>query len=198
VKAWEKTDNNVAGTSDMTLIKEQLELLKQLIPSAKKVGILFNTSESNSEIQVKKVEELAPDFSLEVVKVVVTNVNEIPQSIQELLNNVDVLYVPTDNLIVSSMPIVSKIATDNKVAVISSEEGSVKSGALACQGIDYEKLGYKTGELAVKVLNGEKVSDIPVTMLDETQIIVNEDTLKSLSMKKTDNKDILYIKTDKN
>ncbi|HAG43241.1 MAG TPA: ABC transporter substrate-binding protein, partial [Clostridium sp.] len=63
---------------------------------------------------------------------------------------------------------------------------------------DYEKLGYKTGELAVKVLNGEEISNIPVTMLDETQIIVNEDTLESLSLKKIDDKNIIYIKTEKN
>jgi len=144
------------------------------------------------------LKEYASKNNYKVVEKGVSSSNEVNQAMSSLVGNIDVLYVPTDNLIVSSMPMVSKIATDNKVPVISSEDGSVKAGALACQGIDYEKLGYITGELAVKVLNGEKVSDIPVTMLDETQIIVNEDTLKSLSMKKTDNKDILYIKTDKN
>ena len=96
------------------------------------------------------------------------------------------------------MPIVSKIATDNKIPVIASESGSVESGALACQGIDYEKLGYKTGELAIKVLDGEKISDMPVALLDETEIIVNEDTLKALSIEKPDDDNIVYIKTKGN
>lgn len=68
------------------------------------------------------------------------------------MGSVDVIYAPTDNLLASSMPIVSQLATKNKIPIIAAEEGMVKGGALACQGIDYEKLGYKTGEMAVKVL----------------------------------------------
>jgi len=198
VKSIDKPEGNVSGTSDYISIDKNLELIKTFIPNTKTIGVLYNTSEVNSKVQVDMLKEYASKNNYKVLEKGVSSSNEVNQAMSSLVGNIDVLYVPTDNLIVSSMPIVSKIATDNKVAVISCEEGSVKSGALACQGIDYEKLGYKTGELAVKVLNGEKVSDIPVTMLDETQIIVNEDTLKSLSMKKTDNKDILYIKTDKN
>lgn len=167
------------------------------IPDAKTIGVLYNTSEVNSKIQVDTLKEYASKNNYKVVEKGVSSSMEISQAMSSLVGKIDVLYVPTDNLIVSSMPIVSKIATNNKVPIISSEDGSVKSGALACQGIDYEKLGYKTGELAIKVLNGEEISNIPVTMLDETQIIVNEDTLKSLSLKKIDDKNITYIKTKK-
>lgn len=198
VKSINKPEGNVSGTSDYISIDKNLELIKTFIPNAKTIGVLYNTSEVNSKVQVDMLKEYASKNNYKVIEKGVSSSNEISQAMSSLVGNIDVLYVPTDNLIVSSMPIVSKIATDNKVPVISSEDGSVKSGALACQGIDYEKLGYKTGELAVKVLNGEKVSNIPVAMLDETQIIVNEDTLKSLSMKKTDDKNIIYVKTGKN
>lgn len=198
VKSIDKPEGNVSGTSDYISIDKNLELIKMFIPDAKTIGVLYNTSEVNSKIQVDTLKEYAYKNNYKVVEKGVSSSMEISQAMSSLVGKIDVLYVPTDNLIVSSMPIVSKIATNNKVPVISSEDGSVKSGALACQGIDYEKLGYKTGELAVKVLNGEEISNIPVTMLDETQIIVNEDTLESLSLKKIDDKNIIYIKTEKN
>ncbi len=198
VKSIDKPERNVSGTSDYISIDKNLELIKMFIPDAKTIGVLYNTSEVNSKIQVDTLKEYASKNNYEVVEKGVSSSMEISQAMSSLVGKIDVLYVPTDNLIVSSMPIVSKIATNNKVPVISSEDGSVKSGALACQGIDYEKLGYKTGELAVKVLNGEEIFNIPVTMLDETQIIVNEDTLNSLSLEKIDDKNITYIKTEKN
>lgn len=198
VKSIDKPEGNVSGTSDYISIDKNLELIKMFIPDAKTIGVLYNTSEVNSKIQVDTLKEYASKNNYKVVEKGVSSSMEISQAMSSLVGKIDVLYVPTDNLIVSSMPIVSKIATNNKVPVISSEDGSVKSGALACQGIDYEKLGYKTGELAVKVLNGEEISNIPVTILDETQIIVNEDTLESLSLKKIDDKNIIYIKTEKN
>lgn len=198
VKSIDKPEGNVSGTSDYISIDKNLELIKMFIPDAKTIGVLYNTSEVNSKIQVDTLKEYASKNNYKVVEKGVSSSMEISQAMSSLVGKIDVLYVPTDNLIVSSMPIVSKIATNNKVPVISSEDGSVKSGALACQGIDYEKLGYKTGELAIKVLNGEEISNIPVTMLDETQIIVNEDTLKSLSLEKIDDKNITYIKTEKN
>lgn len=198
VKSMDKPQVNISGTSDYISIDKNLELIKTFVPDAKTIGVLYNTSEVNSEIQVKMLKEYAAKNNYKVVEKGVSTSNEINQAMSSLVNNVDVLYVPTDNLIVSSMPIVSKIATDNKIPVIASESGSVESGALACQGIDYEKLGYKTGELAIKVLEGEKISDMPVALLDETEIIVNEDTLKALSIEKPDNDNIIYIKTKGN
>lgn len=198
VKSMDKPQGNISGTSDYISIDKNLELIKTFVPDAKTIGVLYNTSEVNSEIQVEMLKEYAAKNNYKVVEKGVSTSNEINQAMSSLVNNVDVLYVPTDNLIVSSMPIVSKIATDNKIPVIASESGSVESGALACQGIDYEKLGYKTGELAIKVLEGEKISDMPVALLDETEIIVNEDTLKALSIEKPDNDNIVYIKTKGN
>lgn len=198
VKSLDKPEGNLSGTSDYISIDKNLELIKTLVPKAKTIGVLYSTSEVNSKIQVEMLKKYASKNNYKVVEKGISSSNEINQAISSLSKNIDVLYVPTDNLIVSSMPIVSKIATYNKIPVIASEDGAVKSGALACQGIDYEKLGYKTGEIAVKVLNGEKVSNIPISTLDDTQIIINEDVLNLLSMKKPNDKDIVYIKSEKN
>lgn len=198
VKSLANPEANVSGTSDYIPIEKNLELIKTLIPNAKNIGVLYNTSEINSKIQVDKLKAYASENDYKVVEKGVSSSNEINQAMSSLVGNIDVLYVPTDNLIVSAMPLVSKLATEHKIPVIASEDGSVKSGALACQGIDYEKLGYKTGELAVKILEGEQVSNIPITFLDDTQIIINEDTLNALSIEKPDDENITYIHTDKN
>lgn len=198
VKSLEQPETNVSGTSDYLPIEKNLELIKTLIPDANSIGVLYNTSEVNSKVQVDMLKAYASENNYTVVEKGVSSANEINQAMSSLVGNIDVLYVPTDNLIVSSMPLVAKLATDNKVPVIASEDGSVKSGALACQGIDYEKLGYKTGELAVKVLKGEQVSTMPITLLDDTQIIINEDTLNALSIEKPANDNIVYITTAQN
>ncbi|MBS5787751.1 MAG: ABC transporter substrate-binding protein [Clostridioides difficile] len=195
VKSLEEPGGNVSGTSDYISIDKNLELVKKFAPKAKTIGVLYNTSEVNSKIQVDNLKKYAAKNNYTVVEKGVSASSEVNQAMSSLVGKIDVLYVPTDNLIVSSMPIVSKIANSNKIPVLASEEGSVSSGALACQGIDYEKLGYKSGELAVKVLKGEEISNIPIATLDETQIIVNKDTLKALSLNKPKDDNIVYIKT---
>lgn len=195
VKTLEKPGGNVSGTSDFVSVDKGLELLKIFAPKAKTIGVMYNTSEVNSKVQVDALKEYASKNGFKVVEKGVTTSNEVNQGISSLVGKIDVLYVPTDNLVASSMPIVSKIATENKIPVIAAESGPVEKGALACQGINYEKLGYKTGEMAVKILNGESVSDMPVATLDDTDIIVNEDILKALGMEKPSNDNISYVKT---
>lgn len=195
VKTLEKPGTNVSGTSDFVSVDKGLELLKIFAPKAKTIGVMYNTSEVNSKVQVDALKEYASKNGFKVVEKGITNSNEVNQGISSLVGKIDVLYVPTDNLVASSMPIVSKIATENKIPVIAAESGPVEKGALACQGINYEKLGYKTGEMAVKILNGESVSDMPVATSDDTDIIVNEDILKALGMEKPSNENISYVKT---
>jgi putative tryptophan/tyrosine transport system substrate-binding protein len=195
VKALEKPETNVSGTSDYLSADKQLDLIKMFVPKTKRIGVLYNTSEINSEVQVNQLREYAQKNSYEVIAVGITSTNEVTQAISSLLGKIDVLYVPTDNLVVSAMPIIVQKTLEKKIPVIASESGSVEVGALATQGIDYYKLGYKTGEMAVKVLKGEDVSKMPISRADETKIIVNEDSLKALSIEKIDSKDILYIKS---
>lgn len=182
VKTLDKPETNVTGTSDNVPIEKQFELLKQLVPDSKKVGILFNTSEANSEIQVEAAKKAAPSFGLEILTTGVTNVNEIPQALDTLLGKIDVLYVPTDNLVVSSMPIISSQCFKKNLPIIGSERGQVEAGALATTGIDYYKLGFQTGLSAVEVLNGKSPKDIPVTTLKDMQLVINTDAAKKLNI----------------
>lgn len=182
VKNLEKPDTNVTGTSDNVPIEKQLQLLKQLVPNSKTVGVVYNTSESNSEVQIESLKKAAPDFNLQVVAAGVTNVNEIPQALNSMLGKIDIFYVPTDNLVASSMPIIVNQCYSKAIPVIGSEKGEVTNGALATTGIDYFKLGFQTGLIAADILNGKAVKDIPITTLSEMQIVINTDAAKKLNI----------------
>lgn len=181
-ESLEKPGTNVTGTSDSVPIETQFDLLKKLVPNAEKVGVLYNTSESNSEIQVNNAKAAAPDFGLEIVSAGITNINDIPQSLSSLFGNMDVLYVPTDNMVASSMPIIADLCFKNNVPVIGSESGHVEQGALATTGIDYYKLGYQTGLVAVEVIGGKKPAEVPITTLSEMQLVVNTDAAVKLNV----------------
>jgi putative tryptophan/tyrosine transport system substrate-binding protein len=182
VKSLDKPETNVTGTSDNVPIEKQFELLKKLVPDAKKVGILYNTSEPNSEIQVNSAKATAPSFDLEIIASGITSTNDIPQTLSSIIDNIDVLYVPTDNMVASSMAILNDQCFKNGIPIIGSERGQVENGALATTGIDYYKLGFQTGLNAVEVLNGKLPKEIPVTMLNEMQLVVNTDAAEKLNI----------------
>lgn len=193
----DKPSKNVSGTSNFVPVDKSLKILDILLPKAKTIGVIYNTSEVNSKVQVDNLKKYADKKGFKVVEKGISSSSEITQAASSLIGNVDVIYAPTDNLLASSMPIVSQLATQNKIPIIAAEEGMVKGGALACCGIDYKKLGYKTGEMAVKVLkDNAKTSDMPITSLGETNLIINEDILKLLSIDKPSAKNITYVKTE--
>lgn len=181
-KSMQNSGNNVTGTSDAVPISNQFELLKKLVPNAKKVGILYNTSESNSELQINEAKNIAPNFNLEIVPVGITSVNEATPALNTLLEKIDVLYTPTDNLVASSMPIIVEKCMKKNIPVIGSEKSHVSAGAIATVGIDYFKLGFQTGLIAAEVIEGKKPSDIPLSTLNEMQLVINTDSIKKLNI----------------
>lgn len=181
-KSLDKPGTNVTGTSDAAPMERQFELLKKLIPNAKKVGILYNTSERNSEIQVDAAKQLSGKFGFEIIAKGVTNTNEVPQVLDSLIKKIDVLYVPTDNLVASAIAIISEKCIEKNIPVVGSEKGQVEGGALATEGIDYYKLGFQTGLMAVEVLGGSKTQDMPITMLKDTTLTINADTAEKLNI----------------
>ncbi len=195
VKSLEVPNTNVSGTCDYVPVNRQLELVKKLVPNAKRIGVIYNTSEVNSEVQVNELKKYSKDYGYSVVAVGVTSTNEVNTAISSLVNKVDVLYAPTDQLVVSSMPIIVQKTLEKNIPIIASEKGSVESGALATCGINYYELGYKSGEMAVEVLKGEDISKMPIKIGEELDIIINEDTLKNLSINKPNDEKIVYIET---
>ncbi len=165
---------NITGTTDMSPLEEQLNLLKNLLPKAKKVGFLYNPSEQNSVSLLKQFAILAKERQLQVIEKGVNTVNDMNLALNSLLGQVDVLYIPTDNLVTSSESLLIQQANRKNVPVIASVESSVKKGALATVSIDYEKLGYQTGERILEILKGKSPNQIKVEGLRETTLVINE------------------------
>ena len=182
VESNEAPGVNLSGTSDRTPVEEQLKLLKQILPEVQTVGILYNSSEANSEIQAGEAIAACDTLGLSYKEGTVTNVNDIQQVVQSIVTDVDALYIPTDNTFASAMPLVASITDIEKIPVICGEIGMVKGGGLATIGIDYYKLGQQTGEMAIRVLEGEDVSTMPIEFPDTIDICINLDTAEKIGV----------------
>lgn len=182
VENTEKSGTNVAGTSDAVPIDNQLTLMKNLLPEVNKVGIIYNTSEINSEVQIEQIKELAPSRGLEIIVAGVSNTNEISQALQSIIGDVDVIYALTDNVAASAMPLITTEAMDRGKAVIGAEAAHVEAGALATDGINYYDLGFQTGLMAAKVLGGDDIRQMPVSTLSNMELVINETAVEKLAI----------------
>lgn len=185
VESNEAPGGNITGTSDLTPVKEQISLLKKILPDAKTVGVIYCTAESNSEIQAKMAKEAIEAEGMTAVDYTVSSSNEIQTVVTSMVGKVDAIYAPTDNTIAAGMTTVAMIANENKIPTICGEEGMVKAGGLATYGIDYYELGYLTGKQAVKILTeGADVSKMPIEYLplEKCKLSVNEETAKTLGI----------------
>lgn len=185
VESNEAPGGNVSGTSDLTPVKEQIDLLQKILPDAKTVGILYCTAESNSEIQANMAKEAIEAAGMKAVDYTVSSTNEIQTVVNSMVGKVDAIYAPTDNTIASGMATVSMVANDNGIPIICGEEGMVKAGGLATYGINYYELGYLTGQQAVKILaEGEDISKMPIQYqsIDQCKLTVNKETAEKLGM----------------
>ncbi len=184
IKDPNKPGTNVTGTTDMNPIDRQVELLQTIFPKAKTVGVIYNSSEVNSQIQVNLLKKIAEKKGLAVKEATVSSVNDIQQAAQGLTaQKVDVVYVPTDNVLASAIPVLVKVTNEARIPVIAAEAGEVQKGALATIGIDYYKLGYQSGLMAVKILRGEaKPQDMPIETQKDMKTYVNEASAKALGV----------------
>lgn len=181
-KDWKSSGTNVTGTSDKVPVDEQIDLLKQLIPKAETIGVIYNTSETNSVIQVDELKAVATAKGLNIKEIGVTNVNEINQNLSSALSEIDVLYTPTDNTVASGYALVGNLCVKNNVPIIGAEEAVVDKGGLASIGIDYYKLGKEAGYKAVEVLEGKAPSDIEITTLSEMSFTINTDVADKIGI----------------
>lgn len=185
IRSNEKPDTNVTGASDLTPIKEQMELLVKLLPDAKTVGILYSSAEDNSYFQAEIAKKELDKLGLKYKEYTVSNSNEIQTVVESMAGKVDVIYTPTDNIIASGMPTVTMVATEHKIPCIAGESGMIENGGLATYGIDYYNLGKLSAKMAAKILRGEaKPQDMPIEYLkvSECKLSVNEEVAEKLNI----------------
>ncbi len=182
VESSDMPGTNVSGTSDEAPIDLQLALLKDLGITPNTIGFIYNTSEKNSEIQLEILKVEAEKLGWTVKALGITSLTEIEQGIDVLLDDVDVLYTPTDNMVASAIQLVANKSLQKQVPVLAAEPAHVEGGALATCGVDYFALGKQTGIMASKVLNGEDVSTMPIEKAKNPQVTINKATADALGL----------------
>jgi putative ABC transport system substrate-binding protein len=183
VKNMDRPETNLTGTTDMAPVSEQIKLIQDIKPSVKNVGVIYNTGEVNSVVQVDLAKEAAKQLGLKIIEAVATNTSEVSQAVKSLVGKVDAIYVPTDNVVVAALEAVIQVAEENKILVVSGEKDSVVRGAVSTMGLDYYKLGQQTGEMALKILSGKaKPQDMTVESQNQTDIIINLKAAKAMGI----------------
>ena len=182
IKSENNPGNNITGVSDRTPIKQQLEVMKQILPKMKKVGILYTASEDNSVKQAQEAEKLAKELGLEVKVSTVANTNDIQQVTETLAAETDAIFVPIDNTIASAMATVVKVTDAKKVPVFPSSDTMVTDGGLLGIGVDQYKIGIETAKVIAKVLKGADTKTMPIVLANEGVIYLNEAKAKQLGI----------------
>jgi putative ABC transport system substrate-binding protein len=183
VKSVESTETNCTGTSDVLNLEAQMKMIRAFLPDAKKIGIIYTTSEPNSISHLEKFKALAPTYGFEIVEVGVTNASEVASAAASVVGKgVDCINNFTDNNVVDNLASVVQAANKAKIPVFGSEVEQVKNGCLASESIDYVSLGRETGKIAAEILNGKKPSDIPVALISDTTPVFNQEVLDTLGL----------------
>lgn len=185
MKSEKSPDSNITGTNDRGPLEKQLLLIKEITPNIKKLGTIYNSSEINSVIQAKKLKEACEPLGIELVELTVNSVNDVQQVAEGFLGGkVDAVFIPTDNIIASSIPTVMAIADKEKIPVYGAEVGHVRSGVLASESISFYDIGHKAGLMAADILEGKKqIKDIPVEGADKSGLYINKAEMERLGIK---------------
>ncbi|MBF5007364.1 ABC transporter substrate-binding protein [Diaphorobacter caeni] len=173
VKNWEPSKTNVTGVSDLLKLEPQIDLIKKVVPNAKKVGMVFNPGEANSAVVVKELKTLLPKHGMTLVEAAAPRSVDVGTAARSLVGKVDVIYTNTDNNVVSAYESLVKVGQDAKLPLIASDTDSVKRGAIAALGVNYKDLGLQTGQMVVRLLKGEKPGTIKPEVSNKTELYVN-------------------------
>lgn len=184
VTSNEKPGGNVTGVSDAAPLEKQLEMIREFLPDAKKIGMIYNIGEVNGKLQVQQVEKLASKYNFKIVKKGVSATTEIATAAEQLAGDVDCIYNITDNMVVSATASITDKANAKNIPVFAAEDGQMKAGLLASDSISYEKLGEQAGSVAYDILvNGKKAGDIPVETAKDTTLYINKKVAEQLGIK---------------
>ncbi|MBF8969673.1 ABC transporter substrate-binding protein [Streptococcus sp. NLN76] len=181
IDSLEKPGGSMTGSTDASDVKGQLDLLLKVVPEAKTVGIFYNSSEVNSEVQAKEAEKILKDKGIKVVTKTVTTTNDVQQAVTSLAGQVDAIYFPLDNTVASTASTIGDVLKEAKVPAMGSDNAVIEA-ALFTYGVDYHAIGVQAGELAVDILKGEKPADLAVKTPEKASVAVNEEMAQALGI----------------
>ena len=174
VESFDRPNTNVTGTSDLTPVASQFELMQRILPDVQTVGIIFNAGEINAQIQVDWAMDKARELGLYYETITVASTADVAQAVEAIIGRVDVIYAPTCNTLAAAMSTVAMIADENGIPIIGGEESHVFLGALATEGINYYRLGRQASTMAAQILRGEAIpQEMPIQWQEDLNVVVN-------------------------
>ena len=184
VESREHPGGNVTGTSDQSsdAISTQINLIKKVLPKAKTIGILYTQSESNSVVQKEEAKRLLEEKGFTVVEKTILDSNNVKAAAESLMTEVDMVFVPTDNIISSTMETVKQVSIKHKVPVFGGSTEMIAVGGLYNYGTNYEELGRQTARMLVRVLKGEKPENIAVELPEKLELHTNQEMADALGI----------------
>ncbi len=168
-----KPGANVTGMSDLSPIGQHLDLVKEIMPDALKLGVIHNPGEANSVTLLELIRAEAPARGLEIAEAAAPRSADVLAAAQSLVGKVDAIYVPTDNTVVTALEAIIKVGTENQLPIFAGDTDSVPRGAMAALGFNYYDVGRQTGKMVLRVLEGEEPGAIPVEGVQITELYVN-------------------------
>ena len=184
VESREHPGGNVTGTSDQSsdAISTQINLIKKVLPKAKTIGILYTQSEPNSVVQKDEAKRLLEEKGFTVVEKTILDSNNVKVAAESLMAEVDMVFVPTDNIISSTMETVKQVSIKHKVPVFGGSTEMIAVGGLYNYGTNYEELGRQTARMLIRVLKGEKPENIAVELPEKLELHTNQEMADSLGI----------------
>ena len=183
VKSNSRPETNVTGVNDRGPVEKQVDMGLKFLPTAKRLGLIYSSSEVNSQIQADQAKAHAASIGLTVVERTVSSVNDIQQAAESMVGQVDFIYVPTDNVIASSIPTLVKVTDPAKIPVFVGADSMAKDGALGSLSVDFYKSGVQAGHMAADVLDGKiKTQDTAVEDPEVLEVIINKKSAETLGL----------------
>ncbi|MEH6470091.1 MAG: ABC transporter substrate-binding protein [Halopseudomonas sp.] len=173
VRNLDKPGKLITGITDLSPIDKHMALVLQVVPDAKRLGVLYNPGEANSVTLVAMVKDEAEKQGMTLVEGVATKSGDVLAAVRSLVGKVDAIYIPLDNTVVSALEAVIKVAEQNDIPIISGDTDSVTRGTIAAVGFNYYDVGLQTGKMVARVLNGEKPGDMPVERVQQLELYLN-------------------------
>ena len=184
VESREHPGGNVTGTSDQSsdAISTQINLIKKVLPKAKTIGILYTQSEPNSVVQKDEAKRLLEEKGFSVVEKTILDSNNVKAAAESLMAEVDIVFVPTDNIISSTMETVKQVSIKHKVPVFGGSTEMIAVGGLYNYGTNYEELGRQTARMLIRVLKGENPENIAVELPEKLELHTNQEMADALGI----------------
>lgn len=182
VPSMDKAGNGITGVSDLPPVADQVALIQEILPSAKKIGVVYNPGENNSIAVLELFEKLLTQSGMSLFRATAANMIDVTAATKSLIGKVDAIYIPNDNTVVAALEALIKVVQQNGIPVFCADPESVKQGCLAAVTHSQYGLGRQTGKMVAKALKGTDIQELPIETPAEVELSVNQATAKRLNI----------------